>query len=324
MNRNTVINTMVHGMRREIRRTNFLYRSDALDERDQSNREDYYRLTNKFLSIVLTLIPILTLSYLTINEVTYCLDNTAREHANTISELENEIAELERESRLIENDINWAIENAKMSYLSYEDYTFFTRRRHEFHPKKHRTINSFNAQEARHFTGFTCTELRTLKLHWRIPFSATRNGQRFDGEEAMIIFLYLLRKGHYFTDMSSAGVFGGDPREFSNIIFWIVNYMYKTFYHKISGHSLNMWLPHWVDEFRYAIWDRFNNGYVEEITTLPYGSTARDLYWLEVPKEQWRYFGFMDCLGIETCHVGDSLRRENQGTVPDLQRTYYR
>lgn len=32
-----------------------------------------------------------------------------------------------------------------------------------------------------------------------------------------------------------------------------------------------MWLPHWVYEFRYAIWDRFNNGYVDEITTLPDG-----------------------------------------------------
>ena len=109
MNRNNVINSMVHGMRQEIRRTNFLYRRDALDEQDQSIREDYYSLTNKFLSIALTLLPLLTLSYLTMNEVTYCLNNTARQHANTIRELENEIAELERESNLIENDINWAI-----------------------------------------------------------------------------------------------------------------------------------------------------------------------------------------------------------------------
>ena len=61
------------------------------------------------------------------NEITYCLNNTARQHANTIPELENKTAELERESILIENDIHWAIENARMSHLSYEDYTFFTR-----------------------------------------------------------------------------------------------------------------------------------------------------------------------------------------------------
>lgn len=109
MNRNNVINIMVHGMRREIRQTNFLYRSDALDERDQSILEDYYSLTNKFLSISLTLLPLLTLPYLTMNEVTYCLNNTARQYANTIRKFENEISELGRESNFIENDINCAI-----------------------------------------------------------------------------------------------------------------------------------------------------------------------------------------------------------------------
>ena len=85
-----------------------------------------------------------------------------------------------------------------------------------------------------------------------------------------------------------------------------------------------MWLPHWVDHFRFAIWEKFDNGYVEELQTLADGSILRDLFYLEVLKDEWRYFGFMDCLDIEMCHAGDSLRRENEDNVPDIQRTYYR
>ena len=66
-----------------------------------------------------------------------------------------------------------------------------------------------------------------------------------------------------------------------------------------------MWLLHWVDHFRSDIWERFENGYVEEFQKLPNGTILRDLYYLEVPTYEWRYFGFMDCLGIETCRVGD-------------------
>ena len=81
---------------------------------------------------------------------------------------------------------------------------------------------------------------------------------------------------------------------------------------------------HWVDHFRFAIWKRFDNGYVEELQTLANGTILRDLYYLEVPKDEWRYFGFMNFLGIATCRVSESLIRDNEDNVPNIQKTYYR
>ena len=222
--------------------------------------------------MTLTLVPLLTLSTSTMNEVTQSLRDRFRLHENIIRDLEDHVAELQRETSIIENDIEWALENALLCHFSYQEHAFFTRERHQFYPKVHRTIDSFISNEARSFTGFTKSELRKLLLHWSIPYSAICNHQIIYGEESMIIFLYLLRKGHFYTGMCGAGVFGGDPRSFSNIIFWIVNYMYTAFYHKIADASLSMWLPHWVDHFMFAIWERFDNGYVEELQTLADGA----------------------------------------------------
>ena len=227
MNRNIVMNNIIGGISWEIRRTIFLYRNDALGERERANRDDVRNLTLRFLSMTLTLVPLLTLENLTMNEVTQSLRDIFRLYVNIIRDLKDHVAELQRETSLIENDIDWALEKALLCHFSYQEHEFFTRDRHQFHPKVHRTIDSFISNEARSFTGFTKSELQKLFLHWRIPYNAICDRQMFYGEESMIIFLYLPRKGHFYTYTCGAGVFRGDPRSFYNIIFWIVDYMYK-------------------------------------------------------------------------------------------------
>ena len=45
MNRNNVMNNILGGICQEIRRTNFLYRNDALDEQERENRNYFCTLT---------------------------------------------------------------------------------------------------------------------------------------------------------------------------------------------------------------------------------------------------------------------------------------
>ena len=59
--------------------------------------------------------------------------------------------------------------------------------------------------------------------------------------------------------------FGGDTRRFTYSIRMLTSHLYDTFYHKISGESLQMWIPH-IQNFRYAIWDKLRRGAtVEEV-----------------------------------------------------------
>ena len=126
MNCNNVIDNIIGGIRREIRRTIFLYRNDALDEQERANRDDYRTLTLRFLSMTLTLVPLLTLATSTMNEVTQSLRDSFRLHANVIHDLKDHIDELQRETSLIENNIEWALENALLCNFSYQEHAFFT------------------------------------------------------------------------------------------------------------------------------------------------------------------------------------------------------
>ena len=69
--------------------------------------------------MALTLVPLLTLVTLTMNEVTQSLRDSFRLHANIIHDLEDHVDELQRETSLIENDIEWALENALLCHFSY-------------------------------------------------------------------------------------------------------------------------------------------------------------------------------------------------------------
>jgi hypothetical protein len=60
-------------------------------------------------------------------------------------------------------------------------------------------------------------------------------------------------------------VFGGDPRRLSEMNDLFITYSYNTFFDKISGTSLNQWLPDKLDLCHELILNSVSDGAVKEI-----------------------------------------------------------
>jgi hypothetical protein len=162
--------------------------------------------------------------------------------------------------------ISWMMCYAELTILTIEDHIYFVRRRNRFMPVRRQMIASLDQNEAENLTGFMKAQLQLLYLHWRVPDEFHEGGHyTFEGEECMLVFLADLRKGQPFTWMAKY-VFGGDPREYTFMVRAFTNHLYETFYHKISGNSMEYWIPH-VHDFRRAIWNRLVRGCV---TTIDY------------------------------------------------------
>ena len=87
----------------------------------------FFTLALRFLSMALTLVPLLTLTNSTMNKVTQSLRDSFRLHVNIIRDLEDNVSKLQRETSLIENDIDWSLENALLYHFSYQEHALFTR-----------------------------------------------------------------------------------------------------------------------------------------------------------------------------------------------------
>ena len=166
-----------------------------------------------------------------------------------------------------------------MALLYVEDLTFFSRRPHRFRDEQHRTFDSISSHECYSWFGVQPDKLRILYIHWRIPqhFRARTSRHRFDGEACFIIFLYHMIKGSPFTEMSV--IFGGDPRKMSPMFEAMVDHMYETFYNKISGTSLDQWIPEHLDLCRELIHNALADGAIEE-TTFDEDGNIVDREWL--------------------------------------------
>ena len=118
-----------------------------------------------------------------------------------------------------------------------------------------------NDNESESMFGFKIQELRLLHRHWRIPRRMRQDNAVFTGEEAMLIYLFHIRSGMPYIHMTR--VFGGDPRRMTYYVRSIVNHLYHFFYHKISGDSMQQWIP-FITDFRRAIWNKLLNGIVSQ------------------------------------------------------------
>ena len=140
-----------------------------------------------------------------------------------------------------------------LTYLHVKDLTVFIGRRNWLSPKQNRRLDEISGGECYNWAGQNHTNMGLLILHLRIPVTfTTPTGVVYTGEECFLIYLYHAIKGSPFTEMARF-VFGGDPHRLSEANTLFINHGYNTFFNKISGTSLEQWMPRDLDLCRELI-----------------------------------------------------------------------
>ena len=191
-----------------------------------------------------------------------------------------------------------------------------------FLPPRYRTIDEISRGDCDIWFGISPFDLRRLFIACRVPEQFVRASSRhvFGGEECFIIMMYHLIKGVPFTAM--ARLFGGDPRYFSWMFDMMVDHLYNTFYHKISGTSLSQWFPRYVHTCRRLIYDALSDSALFE-TEYVNGEVV-DSHWI-VHHWDWETFrpcAWLDDMAMQTARVG-SWTRQIRNYRHDVQRAFY-
>ena len=165
--------------------------------------------------------------------------------------------------------IMWVMTHVELFLLRAEDLTVFARRRHRFKPHRWRRISEISRDNCYRWFGVYHQDLTKLYSSWRIPneMRAPRSRHVYIGEECFIIYLFHLMQGIPFTTMARM-YFGGDPRRMSEMFEVMVNHIYFTFYNKISGTSLDQWLPSHLDTCRELIHRALSDRAIHETTVV--------------------------------------------------------
>ena len=124
-----------------------------------------------------------------------------------------------------------------------------------------------------------------------------------NGEECFIIYLFHLMQGMAFTTIAR-DYFGGDPQKMSEMFETMVNYIYFTFYNKISGTSLDQRLPSHSDTCRHLIHRSLSNDAIYE-TTMENGEIINSrMIRHQFDFEVFRIFEFIDDFAMRTARPG--------------------
>ena len=215
--------------------------------------------------------------------------------------------------------------HGEIAFLYAEDLSIYVRRQHRFHPNNHRRLEDISKQDCYIWFSQNHANIWRLLLHLRVPvlFSHQSNGAVYTGVECFLVWLYHLTKGTPFTEMARFVFgFGGDPRCLSEMNDIFINYSYNTFYNKISGTSLNQWLPDKLDLCRELIFNSVTTGAIEEIE-FEDGQVV-DQQWIQhhFEYDSFRVFGFLDDFALPTARPGNSATRR-AGFYEDIQRAFY-
>ncbi len=211
----------------------------------------------------------------------------------------------------------------EVALLYADDLTYFVRRRHRFRPESNRTMDAISRRDCYTWFGILPDQLRMLHLHWRIPerLQAPNSRHQFDGEACFIICLFHMVKGTTFIDMSQQ-YFGGNPRYMSWMHAAMIDHLYNTFYHKISGGSLEQWIPSHLDQCRRLIHAKVSNGFIQEERYVNGEVVDADWIHINFDPDRFRVVGFLDDLALETARPGDEARRR-EDLHHDIQRAFY-
>ena len=210
-------------------------------------------------------------------------------------------------------------------YLDFVSIAYYipTNRSNVFPPIIKTRIEDFTEEDALVVTGFSISQLKRLLIHFRIPEEfCYRRKYVFTDEESFLHFLVFTRTGDTKLKLSR-NYFGGDPRRFTYSVRMMNEHLYDTFYHKISGDSMRMWMPY-VTDFRRAIWTKLNEGatVTERDSHDGENNPIRTIVNLSIPFDAFRIFGFLDDTGFRTTATANETRRE-YGFYDDVQRAFY-
>ena len=304
-----------HGIRRARRDTPYEYRaSSSLWPAQIMEREVYYYVAMDILqqsSLLAGIIAILTLW----NNIMSNVANATANVRQTIKAIKNLI------KRLLFL-MQWVASYGELALLYAEDLSVFVRRRNRFQPIRHRTIDDIDAEDCYSFFGLTRHELRRLFVHWRIPATFQDSSHHvFRGEECFLITLYHMVKGVPFTAMARH-TFGGDPRRMSDMFRLTINHLYFTFYNKISGTSLEQWIPRHVHLCRRLIHNALSQGMLRERTYVNGVLVDEAFIRHHFDFDTFRIFSFLDDYAMAAARVADSVRRR-EDFCTDIQRAFY-
>jgi hypothetical protein len=162
----------------------------------------------------------------------------------------------------------WLMCHAEMLLLTVKDHLYFQRLRNRLRDPTYRTISALlgDTRDADDITGFNREHLRAPSSHDSFADSS--------GDALPSLGLYWRRVLHHFSlraaswphlhTYGEACVWRG-PKALLRHDTSITDYIFTSFYHKISGNSLGMWCTEDnITRFRRAIWNQLQRGSVEE------------------------------------------------------------
>jgi hypothetical protein len=127
---------------------------------------------------------------------------------------------------------------------------------------------------------------------------------------------------------------GGDVRHWSFGFRWFFNHLYTLFYHKISGRSIELWLPE-LPSFNQIIIDHLAQPAhpikIDDYYDLGEQGPARQ-YIIHIDSvNDWCVSGFINDLAVRTCRPGsgpvgpgDGPGRPRRQFADLIQRSFYR
>ena len=240
-----------------LRRTNWLYRVDALrihDLREMHNLWEICNLFEKYASMFVAWAYSIKAIMFT------STDNILISKLNNIFTILTKIIEL-----FWSEGYCYFLDFLRIAYYPITNRFNCSNSGPRFATVSRVRISMLGHNEALELTGFSMNQLELLFKHLRIPDKVSEpNRHQFGGEEAFLHYMVYNRLGPTKLQLSQ-NYFGGDPRRFTYSIRLIAKHIYTNFYHKISGDSMRMWF-HSIPEFQYAIWNKLRHGATVEET----------------------------------------------------------
>lgn len=293
---------VVEGLRRSRNSTNWQYRGTALTTTDRMDLEDLRMLAIDMETVV---------AYISAAFTGLAVVAKSRAEQNL------PIDRIKKVLDCLCIAVAWITCSLEMTYLDIDDKMYFTHVRRAFDRPKLRTINEIlDDNQSEFLFGFKIQELQLLLAHWRIPTAFRQDNAVLKGEESMLIFLHYIRTGTAFTRITH--IFGGDPRRYTYHVRAISDHLYNTFYHKISGDSMRMWVD-CIDDCRMAIWEKLQDGLVNETS-----SDGSEVDWeVWIPPEYFRVFGWLDDTDLMTNRPRPARLNESE-EIRDTQTAFYK